>query len=186
MSAVIGYARVSTKDQAPDYQEKALREAGAVRIYTDRGESSRLRDRPQWAACLDYLRAGDTLLVHRLDRLGGDWHLFRLIEDLAERGINLRSLTEPVDTSIDTPMGRAFYGVVAVFAQLRIDTIRENTHAGLANARAHGRVGGRPSVITAERVQLARTMHAQGRTYTAIGKALGVSRTTATKMIHAI
>jgi DNA invertase Pin-like site-specific DNA recombinase len=142
--STIGYARVSTREQNPDYQEHELRTAGAERVFVDHGDSSRIRNRPQWLAALDYMRAGDTLLVHRLDRVSGEWHLFQLIADLGERGINLRSLTEP-DVDTTTLMGKAFYGIVAVFAQLRIDTIRENTMAGLAHARAQGRVGGRPT-----------------------------------------
>ena len=173
--SIVGYARVSTRDQDPQYQEHALVEAGAARVFTDHGDSSRIRDRPQWVACLDYMREGDTLLVHRLDRVSGEWHLFQIIGDLAERGINIRSLTEPeVDTT--TPMGKAFYGIVAVFAQLRIDTIRENTMAGLAHARSEGRVGGRPTVMTPERMQAAILLQQQGKNKTQIGKALGVSR----------
>lgn len=183
MTNLIGYARVSTKDQNPQYQEHELRKAGAGRVFVDHGDSSRVRDRPQWLACLDYMRDGDTLLVHRLDRLSGEWHLFQMITQLEERGINIRSLTEPVvDTT--SPMGKAFFGIVAVFAQLRIDTIRENTKAGLAHARSQGRVGGRPTVMTAARQQLAKQLHAEGKTYTAIGEALGVSRTTAAKLVQ--
>lgn len=183
MTNLIGYARVSTKEQNPQYQEHELRKAGAVRVFVDHGDSSRVRDRPQWLACLDYMRPGDTLLVHRMDRLSGEWHLFQMITDLEERGIDIRSLTEPVvDTT--TPMGKAFFGIVAVFAQLRIDTIRENTKAGLEHARANGRVGGRPTVMTVERRKLAKQLHAEGKTYTAIGTALGVSRTTAAKLIQ--
>lgn len=183
--ALIGYGRVSTRDQNPDYQKNALLEAGCSRVFIDHGNSSRDRDRPEWLACLDYLRPADTLVVHRLDRVSGEWHLFRILVDLAEQGIFLKSLTEPVDTSMTAPMSQAFSAFCAVMAQLRVDTIRENTRAGLANARAQGRVGGRPSVITKDREQLAKRMHAEGSNYTAIGKALGVSRTTATKMVQA-
>lgn len=173
--SIIGYARVSTRDQDPQYQEHALRDGGAARVFTDHGDSSRVRDRPQWLACLDHMREGDTLLVHRLDRVSGEWHLFQLINDLGERGINIRSLTEPeIDTT--TPMGKAFYGIVAVFAQLRIDTIRENTMAGLAHARSEGRIGGRPTVMTPERVKTALLLHEAGQNKTQIGKVLGVSR----------
>lgn len=172
---IIGYARVSTRDQDPQYQEHALADAGASRVFTDHGDSSRIRDRPRWVACLDYMRDGDTLLVHRLDRVSGEWHLFQLISELAERGINIRSLTEPeVDTT--TPMGKAFYGIVAVFAQLRIDTIRENTMAGLAHARSQGRVGGRPTVMTPERVRTAVLLHEAGQNKSQIGRTMGVSR----------
>ncbi len=82
------------------------------------------------------------------------------INDLAERGVNIRSLTEP-DIDTTTPMGRTLFGIVAVFARLRVDTIRENTRRGLAHARAQGRVGGRPSVMTPKRVAAAAQQFAE-------------------------
>lgn len=179
--AKIGYARVSTKNQNPEYEEHALREAGAERIFVEKA-SSRNRDRAQWTACLDYLRSGDELLVHRLDRLSGSWHLFQLMAELGERGVSVRSLTEPVAIDATSPMGKAMYGIVAVFAQLRIDTIRENTRAGLDYAASQGRHGGRPTVMTPERRTAAQAMRAEGMSYAAIAQALGVSRGTATKL----
>lgn len=134
---VVGYARVSKREQNPAAQEAELRAAGASRVFVDHGESSRITDRPQWLACLDYLRDGDTLLVRRLDRLGGTERIIiETLHDLDRRGVNIKSLTEPmIDTT--TPMGRALFGMVAVFAQLRVDTIRENTMRGLAHAVIH-------------------------------------------------
>lgn len=151
MTNVVGYARVSKREQNPAAQEAELRAAGAVRVFVDHGESSRIADRPQWLACLDYLNEGDTLLVRRLDRLGGSERIIiETLHDLDRRGVNIKSLTEPmIDTT--TPMGRALFGMVAVFAQLRVDTIRENTMRGLAHAKAQGRVGGRPSKMTPEK-----------------------------------
>ena len=174
MGALIGYARVSTREQDPGTQEDALRSAGAVRVFTDHGESSRRTDRPQWTACLDYLRDGDTLLVYRLDRLAGSQQqMLQIFDELERRSIDLRSLTEPaIDTT--SPMGRALYGIIAVFAQLRVDTIRQNTRDGLARARANGRVGGRPSVMTGERVELAERLRAEGASYRRIAEVLGV------------
>lgn len=174
MSDLIGYARVSTRDQDPGMQEDALRSAGAVRVFTDHGESSRRTDRPQWKACLDYLREGDTLLVYRLDRLAGSQQqMLQIFDELERRSIDLRSLTEPaIDTT--SPMGRALYGIIAVFAQLRVDTIRQNTRDGLARARAEGRIGGRPTVMTTERVELAGRLRAEGSSYQHIAEVLGV------------
>lgn len=174
MSNVVGYARVSTREQNPAAQEAELRAAGATRVFVDRGESSRIKDRPQWRACIDYLREGDTLVVRALDRIAGSEKMaIETINELGERGVLIRSLTEPaIDTT--TPMGRALYGVVAVFAQLRVDTIRENTRRGLAHARAQGRVGGRPSVMTPERVAAAVRMRADGQSVAHIAKVLGV------------
>ena len=124
---------------------------------------------------MDYLRAGDTLLVYRLDRIAGTTSsVIQVVGDLGERGINLRSLTEPeIDTT--SSMGEALFGIVAVFAQLRVDTIRQNTIDGLAHARAQGRVGGRPTVMTPERVDAARRLRAAGTSLDAIARLLGAS-----------
>ena len=181
---IVGYARVSTREQNPAQQEAALQEAGAERIFVDHGESSRKVSRPQWDACLDYLRSGDVLLVYRLDRLSGsDQHLISLIHELGERGIDLRSLTEPaIDTT--SPMGRALYGIMAVFAQLRVDTIRQNTMDGLAHARAQGRVGGRPTVMTAERIKVAVDLREKGETIATIATTLRVGEATVKRALQ--
>ena len=175
--AVIGYARVSAREQNPAQQEAALSAAGAERVYVDRGESSRKLSRPQFDACMDHLRGGDVLLVYRLDRLGNDRHLIDLITEFGDRGIDLRSLTEPaIDTT--SPMGRALYGIMAVFAQLRVDTIRQNTIDGLAHARANGRVGGRPTVMTPDRVAVAVRMREERATIEQIAATLRVGTAT--------
>lgn len=182
--SVVGYARVSTRDQNASAQEAELQASGAVRVFVDQGESSRVADRPQWVACLDYLRAGDTLLVRSLDRLAGTTTLaIQTITELGERGINIKSLTEP-DIDTTTPMGRALFGIVAVFAQLRVDTIRENTRRGLAAARAQGRVGGRPTVMTPERILQAVRMRAEGKSLAVIGRTLGVGATTIARALN--
>lgn len=175
---IIGYARVSTREQDPAAQIAELRAAGAERVFTDHGESSRVADRPQWMACQDYLREGDTLMIRSLDRLaGGEVMALQLVHELGERGIQLKSLTEPeIDTT--TAMGRALFGVVAVFVQLRVDTIRENTRRGLAHARSQGRVGGRPTVMPPERQRAAKALQEQGHSLTEIAHALNVSRST--------
>lgn len=174
---VVGYARVSTREQNPAAQEAELRAAGAERVFVDHGESSRAADRPQWLACRDYLRPGDTLVFRALDRLAGSEVMaIEIVHDLIGQGVSIRSLTEPA-LSIDTssPMGQAIVGIMAVFAQLRVDTIRENTRRGLAYARAQGRVGGRPTVMGSERIDAALRMKAQGQSNAHIATVLGVS-----------
>jgi hypothetical protein len=105
VSALVGYARVSRAEQDPAAQQAELAAVGAVRVFVDHGESSRRADRPQWQACLDYLRAGDTLVVRRLDRIAGTEKMaIETINELHERGINIKSLTEP-DIDTTTPMG---------------------------------------------------------------------------------
>ncbi|GAB2863584.1 recombinase family protein [Nocardioides pacificus] len=183
MVGTVGYARVSTREQDPAAQERELAAAGAVRVFVDHGESSRLRDRPRWLACLEYMRAGDTLVVRSLDRLAGTTTMaIETINELHERGVNIKSLTEP-DIDTTTPMGRALFGIVAVFAQLRVDTIRENTRRGLAHARAEGRVGGRPSVMSPERVEAAVRMRDQGQSLAHIAKVLGVGASSVSRAL---
>ena len=180
----IGYARVSTSEQNPDSQTTKLEAAGATRIFVDHGESSRRAHRPQLDACLDYLRAGDTLIVTSLDRLAGTTTLaIELINALGERGINIKSLTEP-DIDTTTPMGRALFGIVAVFAQLRVDMIRANTHRGLAHARSQGRIGGRPRVLTDDDIETARALHKAGQSYRQIARLLNVSASTLSRRIN--
>ena len=173
---LVGYARVSTRDQDPAVQERELAAAGCTRVFVDHGESSRLRDRTEWVTCRDYLRPGDTLVVRALDRLAGTTTMaIETINDLRDAGVNIESLTEP-DIDTTTPVGRALFGIVAVFAQLRVDTIRENTRRGLEHARAQGRVGGRPSVMTPERIAAAEAMRRENppRSLAHIAKVLGV------------
>lgn len=170
---VIGYARVSTGDQNTDAQKAALGDAGCVRIFTDRASGAKA-DRPQLAAALDYLNPGDTLVVWRLDRLGRSLtHLVEVVHELGDRDIEFRSLTEAIDTT--TPSGRLLFHVAAAFAEFERDLIRERTRAGLAAAREAGRFGGRPTVMTPDRIAAARALVEAGKTHSEIVAALGVS-----------
>lgn len=185
MSNVIGYARVSTHEQNPAAHEAELRAAGAVLVFVDHGESSRITDRPQWSACLDYLRAGDTLVIRALDRIADTEQMaIELIRDLGRRGVRLRSLTEPfLDVDTSTPMGEAIVGIMAVLAQLRVATISANTRRGLAHARAQGRVGGRPSVMTPESTAAAVRMRKDEHSIVHIAKVLGVGKSSVARAL---
>lgn len=175
MSSIVGYARVSTREQSLASQEARLVEAGASKVFVDHGESSRRVSRPGWDACQEYLRHGDVLVVNSLDRLAGTTTMaLDVISRLGDRGIELRSLSEPaIDTT--TPMGRALFGIVAVFEQLRVDMIRDATHRGLAHARSQGRVGGRPPVVDEEKRALIVTLRGAGWSHARIAKHVGVS-----------
>jgi len=133
--------------------------------------------RPQLDAVLEQLRPGDTLVVWRLDRLGRSLrHLIEVVTGLDERGVGFRSLRESIDTT--TAGGRLVFHLFGALAQFEREIIRDRTVAGLTVARARGRVGGRPSKLTAEQVRQARRMYdARELTVEQIGAVLGVSRT---------
>jgi DNA invertase Pin-like site-specific DNA recombinase len=177
MSDLIGYARVSTSEQNPALQLDALHDAGCARVFTDQA-SGAIAERPELARALDHLRPGDTLVVWKLDRLGRSLrHLIDTVRALEDRGVGFRSLQEQVDTT--TPGGRLVFHVFGALAEFERDLIRERTQAGLAAARARGRRGGRPSVMTAEKLAVAKQMYdAREHTIAAIAAVLGVSRAT--------
>ena len=145
-NTLIGYARISTRAQDLALQLDALERAGCERVYKDVG-SGTIRRRPQLDACLDYLRPGDTLVVWRLDRLGRSLrHLVELVAGLREREMAFRSLTEAIDTN--TSAGRLQLHLFAALAEFERELIRERATAGREAARARGRLGGRPKLIT--------------------------------------
>ena len=126
---------------------------------------------------LEQLRLGDTLVVWRLDRLGRSTsHLIQTVTELEQRGVGFASLTEAIDTT--TPAGRLLFGVLASLAAFERDLIRERTLAGLQAARARGKVGGRPTSMTADKLAVARSMLADGRPKSTIAATIGVSRAT--------
>ncbi|AZL61654.1 recombinase family protein [Cronobacter sakazakii] len=145
---LIGYVRVSTNDQNTALQRTALECAGCELIFEDK-ISGKTSERPGLKRVLKTLGKGDTLVVWKLDRLGRSMrHLVLLVEELRDRDINFRSLTDSIDTS--TPMGRFFFHVMGALAEMERELIVERTRAGLAAARAQGRVGGRRPKFTAE------------------------------------
>lgn len=175
MGHLYGYARVSTGDQHLDLQRDALDRAGCERIFCDTA-SGALNERPQLAQVLDALHRGDTLVVWRLDRLGRSLrHLIDTVAQLAERGVGFRSLQESIDTS--TSGGKLVFHIFGALAEFERELVRERTQAGLAAARARGRMGGRPRAMTPEKVRLARQLYdSREHTVEAIAQTLGVSR----------
>lgn len=180
--SIIGYARVSTADQNPESQIDALRQAGCARVFTDHASGAK-SSRPQLDAALDYLRDGDTLTVWRLDRLGRSLpHLIEVVQALGDRGVEFCSLSEAIDTT--TPTGRLLFHVAGAFAQFERDLIRERTNAGLMAARERGRQGGRPTVMTPERVATAQQMRATGKSIEQIANVFGVGRSSVSRALR--
>jgi DNA invertase Pin-like site-specific DNA recombinase len=180
---LIGCARVSTLDQTLALQQDALQAAGCEHISTDTASGS-LAERPGLTQALSHLRAGDTLVVWRLDRLGRSLaHLIDTIRELQERGIGFRSLQEQIDTT--TSGGKLVFHVFGALAEFERDLIRERTHAGLAAARARGRLFGRPRALRPQQVKQLQTLAKDERnTVREICQTLGISRATFYRYVH--
>ncbi len=174
---IVGYARVSTDEQSLDLQLDALKAAGCDRVYQDVG-SGTLADRPDLARALDHVRAGDTLVVWKLDRLGRSTHLLiGLVQELDRRGIALRVLDGAMTIDTSTPSGKLVFGLFALLAEFERDLLSERTRAGLAAARARGRKGGRPRTITPPTLKAARQLReGSDLSMEDIAKSLKVSR----------
>ena len=153
---LVGYARVSTLDQKPALQTDALTVAGCERIFTEKASGAQ-RDRPELKAALEYLRQGDTLVVWKLDRLARSMRqLIETVEDMQVRGIELRSLTESIDTA--TPGGRLVFHIFGALAEFECAVVRERTNAGLQAARDRGKKGGRPKTLGSKDLAVAKAM----------------------------
>ena len=180
--ALVGYARVSTRDQKLDRQLDALNAAGCIRIFADKKSGKNAEREELWKA-LDYLRPGDTLIVASLDRLGRSLqNLISIVAGLRKRGIGFRSLHEALDTT--TPGGRLVFHVFAALAEFIRELIIEGTREGLDAARARGQRLGRPPAMTSEQIQHARALLAQpDATIASIARLLNVSRSTLYKYV---
>lgn len=174
---LIGYARVSTQDQNLALQRDALEKAGCERIFVEKASGAQ-RERPQLKAAIDYMRAGDALVVWKLDRLARSLkQLIETVEELGQRDIGLRSLTEAIDTG--AAGGRLIFHVFGALAEFERSIIRERTQAGLAAARARGRVGGRPPGLTPADLAAARALLSDPEiTVAQAAKRLGVASST--------
>lgn len=156
MGEPVEYARVSTRDQSLDSQQDALREAGCLKIFADQISGS-ISERPGMRGAFEYLRSGDTLVVCRLDRLGRSMKdLLATVQDLDQRGIELRSLQERLDTS--SPGGRLVFHVFGAVAEFERNLIRERTLVGLEAARKRGKVGGRRRAMGDSDVEAAKAL----------------------------
>jgi DNA invertase Pin-like site-specific DNA recombinase len=184
---LIGYARVSTQDQTLDLQTDALKQAGCEKIFTDLTSGAK-SERPGLQDAMNHLRAGDTLVVWRLDRLGRTLkHLIATITDLSEHGIGFKSLQESIDTT--TSGGKLIFHIFGALAEFEREVIRERTNAGLQAARARGRLGGRPTLqaLDPKKVALAKQLYAdpeRRRSVKEICETLHIGRSTLYRYLH--
>jgi len=179
----VAYCRISTADQNLDRQRDEVEAKGAGRVYSDVASGKKGADRPGWDECLRSLRAGDTLMVTELSRLGRSTsQLAALADELAERGIALRILNVGVDTS--TSAGRLVFDIIAAVSQMERELLIERTQSGLAAARARGRKGGRKREFSRAAVRKAQEQYDKGElSVTEIARLAGVSRQTVYRYI---
>lgn len=181
MTVRIGYARVSTDDQDLSLQRDAL--ADCDRLFEDKGTGATL-NRSGLQDALDYARPGDALVVWRLDRLSRSLRdLIDLVGDLHDRDIGLISLHENVDSTSST--GKLVFHIFGALAEFERNLIRERTQAGLAAARARGRLGGRPKALAKAKRELAVRLYLERNHTTAeIAEMMGISRPTLYKYVR--
>lgn len=182
--AVIGYARVSTFEQTLNLQRDALQHAGVSMLYEDQA-SGKSADRPELLHCLKALREGDTLMVWRLDRLGRNLQdLIRIVNGLKLQGVIFKSLKESIDTA--GPAGTLVFHMFAALAEFERELMRERTLAGLAAARARGRVGGRHPILNGKQREAALSlMRNRDVSINDISQQFGVSRSTLYNILRA-
>lgn len=177
-ACVVGYARVSTDKQETRSQVDALKAAGCDPIFEETNESGSKISRPELDKCLAFLKPGDTLIVWKLDRFGrkAGW-VSTTIDDFVARGIKFRSLTEGIDPTTTT--GKAFFTILAAFAQMEREVTIERINATLGAKKRRGeKVGGRYFQLSRAQVDDALSLCAGGRSLLDVAKTLGVSRTT--------
>jgi DNA invertase Pin-like site-specific DNA recombinase len=180
VSAILGYARVSTAGQDLDAQLAALATAGvdAERVFTDKLSGSAKTDRPGLAAMLDYARAGDTVIVTAIDRLGRSVaEVTRTISELGERRILLRALREGVDTA--TPTGRAVAAIMATLAELELELGRERRASSRQSRRTRQLPPTKPHKLSHARQEQLRRLAATGEPVRELATAFGIGRATA-------
>ena len=178
---LIGYARVSTDDQDTATQVAALQAAGCERIYREKASGGRW-DRPQFLRLLHQLRAGDVVVVWKLDRLSRSLRdLLTIMEQLGETGAGFRSLTEAINTT--TPAGRMMMQMVRAFAEFERDILRDRVKAGIDQARKDGKPHGRPLTAGKLAPEMKR-LRQEGRSYREIAKRLEVSHASVIRLLQ--
>ena len=180
----IGYARVSSKDQNLDRQTAALKKEKVFRIFTDTVSGSSTQ-RPGLDGALNYLRAGDQLIVVSMDKLARSLiDLHRLVDELTERGVSVKFLKEGQVYSKDsTPVAKLMLGLLGSVAEFERAIIRERQAEGIAKAKARGAYKGRAKVLNEEQIMQAREWVSEGIPKAEVARRLGIGRTTLYKYL---
>ena len=180
----IAYARVSSKDQNLDRQLAALKKEKVFRVFTDTVSGSSTQ-RPGLDGALNYLRAGDQLIVVSMDRLARSLiDLHRLVDELAERGVSVKFLKEGQTYSLDSsPVAKLMLGLLGSVAEFERSIIRERQAEGIAKAKARGVYKGRAKVLNEEQVVQAREWVSEGVPKAEVARRFGIGRTTLYKYL---
>ena len=177
----VGYARVSTTEQSLDLQIQKLTEAGCIKIFSDTSTGSNIK-RQGLVDLMEYLRAGDTLVITRIDRIARSvLDLQQMVKTFNEQQILLTALEQPIST--DSASGRAFLDMLAVFAEFEINIRRERQLEGIAAAKAAGKYKGRKPLSNAIKQQVI-SMHSEHQKITQISSMLGISRNSVYKILN--
>lgn len=180
--AIVGYARVSTGQQDHTTQVERLTAAGADKVFSEK-RSGLDGGRPELARCLEYVRDGDTLIVTKLDRLARSTaDLYRIVTSLADKGVGFKVLD---DTQVDTTTrtGKLIMGILALIAEFETEIRRERQMEGIAKAKAEGRTGGRPKLVTDEVRDKVLRLRAEGQSIRAIAAQVALSKATIQKLV---
>lgn len=174
--ALVGYARVSTLGQSLDVQVEKLRKVGVDKLFEEK-RSGVDAQRPALRQCLEYLREGDTLIISRIDRLARSAEdLLRIVRELDTKQVTLKVLDQSIDTR--DAAGKAFLGMLAVFAEFETNIRKERQMDGIAKAKAKGTRFGRKPALTNETVKTIKVMREEGATVPAIMDKTGLSKAT--------
>jgi DNA invertase Pin-like site-specific DNA recombinase len=179
---IVAYVRVSTHEQNLGLQIDAMEKHGYDMLYEETASGAKA-DRPELKKCMDYLRKGDKLVIWKLDRLGRNLrHTLELAEELETKGIEFVSITDSFDTS--TASGKMFFQFLAVIAEFERNQMLERTYAGLAAARAEGRIGGRKPSMDKKKIEKCVELHKKGVRAQDIAKMMKCSKSTVFKYLQ--
>ena len=179
--AKYGYARCSSLSQSTDIQVAALKEAGCEVVRAEKKSGSTIEGRTELAGLMDFMRDGDVLCIHKLDRLGRNTRdVLNLVHELDERGCSLQVLEPAIDTG--GPMGKVMLTVLGMVSEMELGFIKERQRAGIEKAKAAGKYKGRPTSLDHDKIKAIR---AEGMGATAIARELGCTRGAIYKVLKA-
>jgi len=181
---LVGYARVSSTDQDLEIQLAVLKAAGCKKVFAEKVSGTSRQGREELEKALDWVREGDTLVITRIDRLGRSvLDLQLIVKQLQDKGVHLKATEQPINTG--DAAGKAFLGMLQVFAEFETNLRRERQLEGIARARAEGAYKGRPAKLAEKHSAEVQRLKAEGVGPAAIAKQLGIGRASVYRLLGA-